>query len=52
MIIDKSLPLHKGGFFTFTYDLSIFLTSTAFVSTNAKYDIPLSRYAVFFKTVL
>ena len=51
MIIDKSPPLHKGGFFTFTYDLSIFLTSTAFVSTNAKYDIPLSRYAVFLKTV-
>ena len=31
----------------FTYALSIFLTSTAFVSTNAKYGIPLSRYAVF-----
>ena len=31
----------------FTYNLSIFLTSTAFVSTNAKYGIPLSRYTVF-----
>ena len=36
----------------FTYNLSIFLTSTAFVGTNAKYGIPLSRYAVFLKTVL
>ena len=27
--------------------LSIFLTSTAFVGTNAKYGIPLSRYTVF-----
>ena len=44
--------LHKGASFMFIYDLSIFLTSTAFVSTNAKYDIPLSRYAVFLKTVL
>ena len=26
----------SGGFFTFIYNLSIFLTSTAFVSTNAK----------------
>ncbi len=33
----------------FIYGLSIFLTSTAFVATNAKYGIPLSRYAVFFK---
>ena len=32
----RQLPLHKGAFFTFTYDLSIFLTSTAFVDTNAK----------------
>ena len=31
----------------FTYNLSILLTSTAFVSTNAKYGIPLSRYTVF-----
>jgi|GEM_PF-3043627 len=31
----------------FIYDLSIFLTSTAFVPTNAKYGIPLSRYTVF-----
>ena len=36
----------------FTYGLSIFLTSTAFVDTNAKYGIPLLRYAVFLKTVL
>ena len=33
----------------FIYDLSIFLTSTAFVDTNAKYGIPLSRYTVFFE---
>ena len=26
----------SGGFFTLIYNLSIFLTSTAFVSTNAK----------------
>jgi len=31
----------------FIYNLSFFLTSTAFVDTNAKYGIPLSRYAVF-----
>jgi len=31
----------------FIYGLSIFLTSTAFVDTNAKYGIPLSRYTVF-----
>ena len=36
----------------FTYTMSIFLASTAFVSTNAKYGIPLSRYTVFLKTVL
>ncbi len=36
----------------FIYDLSIFPTSTAFVDTNAKYGISLSRYAVFLKTVL
>ena len=36
----------------FIYDLAIFLTSTAFVDTNAKYGIPLSRYTVFLKTVL
>ena len=35
-----------------TYALSIFLASTAFVDTNAKYGIPLSRYTVFLKTVL
>ena len=33
----------------FIYALSIFLTSTAVVSTNKEYGIPLSRYAVFFK---
>ena len=31
----------------FTYEMSIFLTSTAFVATNTKYGIPLSRYTVF-----
>ena len=31
----------------FIYALSNFLTNTAFVDTNAKYDIPLLRYAVF-----
>jgi len=31
----------------FVYALSFFLTSTAFVNTNVKYGIPLSRYAVF-----
>ena len=31
----------------FIYDLAIFLTSTAFVDTKAKYGIPLSRYTVF-----
>ena len=36
----------------FTYNLLILLTSTAFVDTNAKYGIPLSRYTVFLKTVL
>ena len=29
------------------YDLSFFLTSTAFVDANAKYGMPLTRYAVF-----
>ncbi len=33
----------------FIYDLSFFLTSTAFVDTNAKYGIPLLRYTVFLK---
>ena len=33
----------------FTYNLSIFLASTAFVDTNTKYGIPLSRYTVFFE---
>ena len=36
----------------FIYASSIFLTSTAFVDTKAKYGIPLSRYTVFLKTVL
>jgi hypothetical protein len=44
--INKRLPLHKGAFL-FSYDLLIFLTSTAFVDTNVKYGIPFSRYAVF-----
>ena len=35
-----------GSLFMFIYSLSIFLTSTAFVATNAKYGIPLSRYTV------
>ena len=48
----RQLPLHKGAIFLFIYDLSIFLTNTAFVDTNAKYGIPLSRYTVFLKTVL
>ena len=33
----------------FIYSLSFFLTSTAFVSTNAKHGIPLLRYTVFLK---
>ena len=41
-----------GSLFMFIYALSIFLTSTAFVSTNTKYGIPLLRYAVFLQTVL
>ena len=47
-----SAPFAQGSLFMFIYYLSIFLTSTAFVSTNAKYGIPLSRYTVFLKTVL
>ena len=47
-----SAPFTQGSLFMFIYDLSIFLTSTAFVTTNAKYGIPLSRYTVFLKTVL
>ena len=50
-LIAKRLPLHKGAFFMFIYGLSIFLTSTAFVDTNAKYGTPQERYAVFLKTV-
>ena len=45
-------PFTQGSLFLFAYDLSIFLTSTAFLDTNAKYGTPLSRYAVFLKTVL
>ena len=33
----------------FIYTFSIFLASTAFVDTNAKYGISLSRYTVFLK---
>ena len=33
----------------FIYALSFFLTITAFVDTNAKYGIPLSRYTVLLK---
>ena len=33
----------------YIYALSIFLTSTAFVSTNTKYGIPLLRYTIFLK---
>ena len=45
--VEKCRLCLKGAFFMFIYDLSIFLTNTAFVSTNAKYGIPLSRYTVF-----
>ena len=41
----ERLPLHKGAFFMFTYNLSIFLT-------NAKYGISQKRYTVLLKTVL
>ena len=48
-----SLPLHKGAFGLCIPKVRLlFLTSTAFVGTNEKYGIPLSRYAVFPKTVL
>ena len=40
-------PFTQGSLFMFIYNSSIFLTSTAFVDTNAKYGIPLSRYTVF-----
>ena len=36
----------------FIYDLAIFLTSTAFVVTNAKYGISRKGYTAFLKTVL
>ena len=35
--------------FLFTYDLSIFLTSTAFVDTNAKYGTPFEIYRILAK---
>ena len=35
-----------------SYALIKDIRSTAFVDTNAKYGIPLSRYTVFLKTVL
>ena len=44
--VGSSLP---EGAFLFTYDLSISLTSTAYVATNAKYGILLSRYTIFLK---
>ena len=47
-----ALRCTQGNLFIFIYGLSFFLTITAFVSTNAKYGIPLSRYTVFLKTVL
>lgn len=50
--VEKRLLCVKGAFFMFIYALSILLTSTAFMDTNAKHGIPLSRYAVFYKTVL
>ena len=37
----------RESLFTFIYAVSIFLTSTAIVDTNAKYGIPLSRYTAF-----
>ena len=40
-------PFTQGSLFCSSMDLSIFLTSTAFVDTNAKYGIPLLRYTVF-----
>ena len=42
-----SIRRNKEPFFIFIYDLSIFFTSSAFVSTNAKHGIPLLRYTVF-----
>jgi hypothetical protein len=40
-------PFTQGSFYMFAYGLSILLTSTAFMSTTAKYGIPLLRYTVF-----
>ncbi len=51
MLIVKRFSLYKGVFL-FIYNRFIFLTRTAFADINEKYDIPLSRYTVFFKTVL
>ena len=42
-----SAPFTQGSLFMFIYDLSFFMTSTAFVATNAKYGTSLSRYTVF-----
>ena len=33
--VENRLPLHKGVFFMSIYNLSFFLTSTAFASTDA-----------------
>ena len=49
--IDKK-SFTQESFFMFTYGLSILLISIAFMSINAKYGIPLLRYAVFSKTVI
>ena len=50
--IENSLTCVKK-LFIFIYIPLILLTSTAYVSMNAKkYGMPLSRYTVFLKTVL
>ena len=43
---------YEPWLFVWPESISVFLTSTAFVDTNEKYGIPLSRYTVFLKTVL
>ena len=45
------LPLHKGALFCLPTTCH-FLANTVIVITNAKYGIPFSRYAVFFKLLL
>ena len=45
-------PFTQGSLFCSPIIYQFFLTSTAFVDTNAKYGTPLSRYAVFLKIVL